>query len=50
MLTAFEHCGLTPRLRFGNRQCVHGLKMEAELASDEFVEEAADPEPIDEEQ
>jgi hypothetical protein len=49
-LTALEHCGLTPRLRFGNRQCVHGLMMEAELASDEFVEDAADPEPIDEEQ
>jgi hypothetical protein len=48
--TALEHYGLTPRLRFGNRQCVHGLKMEAELASDEFVEDAADPDPIDEEQ
>jgi hypothetical protein len=29
---------------------VHGLMMEAELASDVFVEDAADPEPIDEEQ
>ena len=50
MLTALEHCGLAPRLRFGNRQYVHGLKMEAELASGEFVEDAADPEQIDEEQ
>jgi hypothetical protein len=47
-LTALEHCGLTPWIRFGNRQALHELQTKAEVANDEFVDDAADPEPIDE--
>jgi hypothetical protein len=48
-LTAIEHRGLTPWIRFGNRQNLQERDTEAEVANDEFVDDATDPEPIDEE-
>jgi hypothetical protein len=49
-LTALEHRELTSWIRFGNRQALHELQTEAEVANDEFVDDAADLEPIDEQE
>jgi len=49
-LTAIEHRGLTPWIRFGNSQHLQERDTEAEVANDEVVDDATDPEPIDEEE
>jgi zinc-binding dehydrogenase len=49
-LTAVEHHELTPWIRFGNRQSAHELATKAQGATTRFVEDAADPEQIDEEE
>jgi hypothetical protein len=47
-LTGLEHRELTRWIRFGNRQALHELQTALEVANDEFVDDPADPEPIDE--
>ena len=49
-ITAVEHHELTPWIRFGNRQSAHELATKAQGATTRFVEDAADPEQIDEEE
>jgi hypothetical protein len=50
-LTPPGHQGLTPWIRFGNRQSLQQVvETEAEVANDELVDDAAGLEPIDEDE
>jgi hypothetical protein len=46
-LLPVEHRRLTPRIRFGNRRCVHELAPQATSPTRKFLAAATDPEPID---
>ena len=49
-LTPLGHQGLTPWIRFGNRQLGTQAETEAQVVNDEFVDDVANLEPIDEEE